>query len=102
MFPAYIGPINRSGEKRSPRRSIGCSFFSSLRDFHHSWNRWIISLIFLPSFDKTEEASESDSGLSDVSPFPEGGLLVSLPSGNADPHQCLAHPHKLPLPSLKH
>ena len=84
MFPAHIGLINRSGEKRRARRSRGVDFFSSLWDLHHSWNRWVISLISLPSSDETEEASESDSELSDVSPFPEGGLFVSLLSGNAE------------------
>ena len=84
MFPAHMGPINRSGEKRSTRRSRVVDFFSSLRDFHYSQNRWVISLISLPSSDETEEASESDSELSDVSPFPEGGLFVSLLLGNAE------------------
>ena len=84
MFPAHIGPINRSGEKRSTGRSRGVDFLSSLRDFHHSWNRWVVSLISLPSSDETEEASESDSELSDVSPCPEGGLFISFLSGNAE------------------
>ena len=84
MFPAHIGLINRSGEKRRARRSRGVDFFSSLWDLHHSWNRWVISLISLPSSDKTEEASESDSELSDVSPFTGGGSFVSLPSGDAE------------------
>ena len=83
MFPAHIGPTNCSREKRSAR-SRGVDFFSSLWDFHHSRNRWVIPLISLPSSDETEEASESDSELSDVSPFPEGGLFVSLLSGNAE------------------
>ena len=84
MFPAHIGPINHSGEKRSKGGAEGVDFFSSLRDFHHSWNRWVISLISLPSCEETEEASESDSELSDVSPFTGGGSFVSLPSGNAE------------------
>ena len=84
MFPAHIGLINRSGEKRSARRSRGVDFFSSLWDLHHSWNRWVISLISLPSSDETEEASKSDSELSDVSPFTGGGSPVSLPSGDVE------------------
>ena len=70
MFPAHIGLINHSGEKRSTGGAEGVDFFSSLWDFYHSWNRWVISLISLPSSDETEEASDSDSELSDVSPFP--------------------------------
>ena len=64
------------GKREAQRGAEGVDFFSSLWDFHHSQNRWVISLISLPSSDETEEASESDSELTDVSPFPEGGLLV--------------------------
>ena len=84
MFPAHIGLINRSGEQRGIRRIRGVDFFSSLWDFHHSWNRWVISLISLPSSDETEEASESDSELSDILPFTGGGSPVSLPLGDAE------------------
>ena len=84
MFPAHIGPINRSGEREAQAGAEGVDFFSSLWDFHHSQNRWVISLISLPSSDKSKEASESDSELSDVSPFTGGGSFVSLPSGDAE------------------
>ena len=84
MFPAQIGRSTAVGKREAEGEAEGADFLSSLRDLHHSWNRWVISLIPLPSSDETEEASESDSELTDVSPFPEGGLLVSLPSGNAE------------------
>ena len=84
MFPAHIGPVNRSGEREAQGGAEGVDFFSSLWDFYHSWNRWVISLISLPSSDETEEASKSDSELSDVSPFTGGGSFVSLPSGDAE------------------
>ena len=84
MFPAHIGQSTAVGKREVQGGAEGADFFSSLWDFHHSWNRWVISLISLPSFDKTEEASESDSELSDVSPFTGGGSPVSLPSGNAE------------------
>ena len=78
MFPAQIGRSTAVGKREAEGEAEGADFLSSLRDLHHSWNRWVISLISLPSSDETEEASESDSELSDVSPFLEGGLLVSL------------------------
>ena len=84
MFPAYIGPINAVGKREAEGEAEGADFLSSLRDLHHSWNRWVISLISLPSSDETEEASKSDSELSDVSPFTGGGSPVSLPLGDAE------------------
>ena len=61
------------GKREAQGGAEGVGFFSSLWDFHYSWNRWVISLISLPSSDENEEASESDSELSDVSPFAGGG-----------------------------
>ena len=84
MFPAQIGRSTAVGKREAEGEAEGADFLSSLRDLHHSWNRWVISLISLPSSDETKEASESDSELSDVSPFPEGGLFISLLSGNAE------------------
>ena len=84
MFPAHIGRPTAVGKREAQGGAEGVDFFSSLRDFHHSQNRWVISLISLPSSDKTEEASESDSELSDVSSFTGGGSFVSLPSGDAE------------------
>ena len=49
----------------------------------------------MPSSDKTEEASKSDSELSDVSPFTGGGSLVSLPLGNAEAPPMSDNPHKI-------
>ena len=84
MFPAHIGPVNRSGEREAQGGAEGVDFFSSLWDFHHSRNRWVIPLISLPSSDEIEEASKSDSELSDVLPFTGRGSFVSLPSGDAE------------------
>ena len=78
------GRLTAVGRREAQGGAKGVDFFSSLRDSHYSRNRRVISLISLPSSDETEEASESDSELSDVSPFPEGGLFVSLLSGNAE------------------
>ena len=86
MFPAQIGRSTAVGKREAEGEAEGADFLSSLRDLHHSWNRWVISLISLPSSDETEEASESDSELSvsDVSPFTGRGSFVSLPSGDAE------------------
>ena len=78
------GRLTAVGKREAQGGAEGVDFFSSLQDFHHSWNRWVISLIFLPSSDETEAASESDSELSDVSPFTGEGSFVSLPSGDTE------------------